>query len=62
MGGFHLFTLADIPVRVSPWYLILVYFFVQSMQGGHPLMAGLVITVSVALPVTSARARGVKTH
>src|SRR5262245_9101875 len=47
MGGFHLFTLADIPVRVSPWYLILVYFFVQSMQGGHPLFVGLVITVSL---------------
>lgn len=47
MGGFHLFTLADIPVRVSPWYLILVYFFVQSMQAGHPLLVGLVITVSL---------------
>jgi stage IV sporulation protein FB len=47
MGGFHLFTLADIPIRVSPWYLILVYFFVQSMHGGHPLVVGLLITVSL---------------
>jgi Zn-dependent protease len=47
MGGFHLFTLADIPVRVSPWYLILVYFFVRNMDGRNPLLVGLVITVSL---------------
>ena len=47
MGGFHLFTLADIPVRVSPWYLFLVCFFVQQMDAGNPLTVGLLITVSL---------------
>jgi stage IV sporulation protein FB len=47
MGGFHLFTLANIPVRVSPWYLMLVFLFVRNMDGGNPLLVGLVITVSL---------------
>jgi stage IV sporulation protein FB len=47
MGGFHLFTLADIPVRVSPWYALLVLFFVNGMSAGNPLLVALVITVSL---------------
>jgi Zn-dependent protease len=47
MGGFHLFTLADIPVRVSPWYLLLVFFFVQNIAIANPVLIGLAITVSL---------------
>ncbi|HEX6242053.1 MAG TPA: site-2 protease family protein [Polyangiales bacterium] len=47
MGGFHLFTLADIPIRVSPWYLLLVLFFVRSFAVANPLLVGLAITVSL---------------
>jgi stage IV sporulation protein FB len=46
MGGFHLFTLADIPVRISPWYLLLVFFFVQNVAI-NPVLVGLAITVSL---------------
>jgi stage IV sporulation protein FB len=28
MGGFHLFTLADVPVSISPWYLLLIGYVV----------------------------------
>jgi Zn-dependent protease len=47
MGGFHLFTLADIPVSISPWYLLLMFFFVRGVQGANPVLVVLAITVSL---------------
>ena len=47
MGGLHLFTLADIPVSVSPWYLLLVFFFAQALSVANPVLVGLGITISL---------------
>lgn len=47
MGGFHLFTLADIPVRVSPWYALLVIYFAQSFAMANPVLVVLGITISL---------------
>lgn len=46
MGGFHLFTLADIPVRVSPWYLILLAMFAMRDRTTGLLVA-LCVTLSL---------------
>lgn len=45
MGGFHLFTLADIPVAISPWYLLLVFYFVKGSP--NPLAVAVGMTVSL---------------
>ena len=46
MGGFHLFTLASVPVSVSPWYLLLlVYLTVRNP--GQGLVIAACITVSL---------------
>lgn len=39
MGGFHLFTLADIPVRISPWYLLLLGFLIYRDPASGMLFA-----------------------
>lgn len=46
MGGFHLFTLADIPVRMSPWYLFLLAFLTYRDRASGLLFA-LCITLSL---------------
>src|ERR1044071_1876737 len=46
MGGFHLFTLADIPVRMSPWYLFLLAFLTLRDRASGLLFA-LCITLSL---------------
>src|SRR5688572_6731933 len=46
MGGFHLFTLADIPVRLSPWYLFLLAFWVFPDPASGLLFA-LCVTLSL---------------
>jgi stage IV sporulation protein FB len=46
MGGFHLFTLANVPVSVSPWYLLLlVYLTMRNPSQG--LVFAVCITVSL---------------
>lgn len=46
MGGFHLFTFADVPVSISPWYLLLLAYLVyQSPASG--LVFAACITVSL---------------
>lgn len=47
MSGFHLFTLANIPVRVSPWYILLLVYFAQMRDGRSGLMFGLAATISL---------------
>jgi Zn-dependent protease len=47
MGGFHLFTLADIPVSISPWYLLLMLYLVQGGIGVSPPLAVLAVTLSL---------------
>jgi stage IV sporulation protein FB len=47
MGGFHLFTLADIPVRISPWYLFLLAFFTFGGNPASGLIYALCITISL---------------
>lgn len=46
MGGFHLFTLADIPVRISPWYLFLLA-FLTFRNPASGLLFALCITISL---------------
>jgi stage IV sporulation protein FB len=46
MGGFRLFTLANVPVSVSPWFLFLLYYL--SKGRGLPLaLAAIGITLSL---------------
>lgn len=46
MGGFHLFTLANVPVSVSPWYLLLLaYLAYPNLAQG--LLFALFITISL---------------
>ncbi|MDB4975168.1 MAG: hypothetical protein JWN48_3509 [Myxococcaceae bacterium] len=46
MSGFHLFTLANVPVSVSPWYLLLlVYLTIRNPSQG--LVIAFCITVSL---------------
>jgi stage IV sporulation protein FB len=47
MSGFHLFTLANIPVRVSPWYIILLAIFAQNRSAADGMLFGLCATVSL---------------
>jgi Zn-dependent protease len=44
MGGFHLFTLADIPVRISPWYLFLLAFLMM-----RDLARGMLFAICITL-------------
>ena len=46
MGGFHLFTLADIPVRISPWYVFLLAFL---MTGNGDPAIGLVLAICITV-------------
>jgi Zn-dependent protease len=46
MGGFHLFTLADIPVRISPWYLFLLA-FLTLRDRANGLLFAVCITLSL---------------
>lgn len=46
MGGFHLFTLADVPVSVSPWYLLLLAYLVYENPAQGMVLAAC-ITVSL---------------
>lgn len=46
MGGFHLFTLAKVPVSVSPWYVLLLVYMV-ARSGGNALTWALCITLSL---------------
>ncbi len=45
MGGFRVFTLANVPVSVSPWYLFLLYYLSRGSQA--PLMAAACFTASL---------------
>jgi Zn-dependent protease len=47
MGGFRLFTLADVPVWVSPWYFLLLLYFTTGGRSDHPVMLGVCVTVSI---------------
>lgn len=47
MGGFRLFTLAEVPVWVSPWYLLLLLYFTTGGRTDHPIMLGVCVTVSI---------------
>lgn len=46
MGGFHLFTLANVPVSVSPWYLLLLV-YLTARNPGQGLIFAVCITVSL---------------
>lgn len=46
MGGFHLFTLANVPVSVSPWYLLLLLYLTARNPGQGVVLAAC-ITVSL---------------
>ena len=46
MGGFHLFTLANVPVAVSPWYLLLLVYLTVN-NPGQGLVIAACITVSL---------------
>ncbi|HEY6880764.1 MAG TPA: site-2 protease family protein, partial [Polyangiales bacterium] len=46
MGGFHLFTLADVPVSVSPWYLLLLAYLVYESPAQGIVLA-VCITISL---------------
>ncbi|MEY4513750.1 MAG: hypothetical protein RLZZ450_5872 [Pseudomonadota bacterium] len=46
MGGFHLFTLANVPVSVSPWYLLLLGYLTMRSQG-QGLVLAICITISL---------------
>jgi stage IV sporulation protein FB len=46
MGGFHLFTLANVPVSVSPWYLLLLGYLTMRSQG-QGLVLAVCITISL---------------
>ncbi|MDB4989633.1 MAG: hypothetical protein JWN04_4811 [Myxococcaceae bacterium] len=46
MGGFHLFTLASVPVSVSPWYLLLLVYLTMNNASQGLIFAGC-ITVSL---------------
>lgn len=45
MGGFHLFTLANVPVWISPWFLIIPLWVIP----GTSLARGLIITACITL-------------
>jgi Zn-dependent protease len=47
MGGFRLFTLADVPVWVSPWYLLLLLYFTTGGRTDNPIVLGVCVTLSV---------------
>jgi Zn-dependent protease len=49
MSGFHLFTLAKIPIWVSPWFLVIPLLAVQSMGVRH----GLAFAASALLSVVA---------
>jgi Zn-dependent protease len=44
MGGFHLFTLANVPVSVSPWYLLLLFYL-----GARDLSQGIILAVCITI-------------
>jgi Zn-dependent protease len=46
MGGFHLFTLANVPVSVSPWYLLLLVYMTMN-NPSQGLVFAVCITVSL---------------
>ena len=46
MGGFHLFTLAKVPVSVSPWYLLLLVYLTMR-NPGQGLILAVCITISL---------------
>lgn len=46
MGGFHLFTLAHVPVSVSPWYLLLLVYLTWR-NPGQGLVLAACITISL---------------
>jgi stage IV sporulation protein FB len=46
MGGFHLFTLANVPVSVSPWYLLLLGYMTMR-DPGQGLVFAVCITISL---------------
>lgn len=46
MGGFHLFTLASVPVSVSPWYLLLLL-YLTARNPGQGLILAACITISL---------------
>lgn len=46
MGGFRLFTLANVPVSVSPWFLFLLYYLSRG-SGVHVAVAAFAITLSL---------------
>jgi len=46
MGGFHLFTLANVPVSVSPWYLLLLGYMTMR-NPGQGLVFSVCITISL---------------
>ncbi len=46
MGGFHLFTLAKVPVSISPWYLFLLVYLTMR-NPGQGLMFAACITISL---------------
>jgi Zn-dependent protease len=48
MAGFHLFTLAGVPVSVSPWFLMLLVWFSFGSGGvAQGLLFSLIVTVSL---------------
>lgn len=46
MSGFHLFTLADIPVRISPWYVFLLG-FLMIRDPARGILFAICITLSL---------------
>jgi len=49
MSGIHLFTLSEIPVRVSPWYPLLVIYLTYSYTGSPRLAMLYAVGVTVSL-------------
>ncbi len=45
MGGFRVFTLAGVPVSISPWYLFLLYYLARG--SGNPIFVGACVTLSL---------------
>lgn len=45
MGGFHLFTLASVPVWISPWYLFLLYMFLRRTH--DPVATAAIVTTGL---------------
>src|SRR5262245_54173288 len=47
MGGFHLFTLADIPVRVSPWFFPLLVYFASQLGAKTGMRSALCVVIAL---------------